>query len=141
MFKSKINIVELESEGFHALVRGTVQGHPVRIVLDTGASRSCMDAAFAKSILPDLNSEQHDGVTAGIGGDDFEVRVAHIPNFRLGRFKLNLYENMALIDLGHINQAYQALHKEPIQIILGNDFFVQHKAVLDYKTKFLFFEK
>lgn len=116
-------------------------GQPIRVVLDTGASHSCMDAAFAKSLLPELHTEEHDGVTAGIGGDDFEVRIANIPDFKIGHFKQSAYDNMALIDFSYINQAYCRLHKQPIQMILGNDFLVEHNAVIDYKMRSLFFEK
>lgn len=141
MYKTKIHIEELEAGDYHSIVLGSVAGQKIRIVIDTGASHSCMDTTFAKQLIPNLYSEEHDGVTAGIGGDNFEVRIAHIPNFKLGRLTLQNFENMALIDFTYINQAYQRLHKKPIQMILGNDFLVLHKALLDYKAKLLFFEK
>ncbi len=141
MYKTTLNIVELEKGDFHTLIKGAIAGQAIRIVLDTGASHSCMDMAFAKTILPELQTEEHNGVTAGIGGDDFEVRVANIPDFKIGRFKLNSYNNMALIDFSYINQAYSRLHKKPIQMILGNDFLVEHKAIVDYQARSLFFEK
>ncbi len=141
MYKAKLHIEELESGDFHSLVVGSVCGQKIRMVLDTGASHSCMDTAFAKELLPDLATAEHDGVTAGIGGNDFEVRVAQIPELKLGRFKMDYFENMALIDFTYINQAYRRLRKKPIQMILGNDFFVLHKAVIDYRTNTLFFEK
>lgn len=141
MYKTKLNIVQLEDGDFHTLIKASVMGQTIRVVLDTGASHSCMDAAFAKSLLPELHTEEHDGVTAGIGGDDFEVRIANIPDFKIGHFKQPAYDNMALIDFSYINQAYCRLHKQPIQMILGNDFLVEHNAVIDYKMRSLFFEK
>lgn len=140
-YKVKLNIVELEQGDYHTLVKGSVVGTPIRVVLDTGASHSCMDAAFVSQLLPELATERHEGVTAGIGGDDFEVRIANLPDFRVGRFHLDVYPNMALLDFTYINMAYQRLHKKPIHLILGNDFFVQHRAVIDYNEKLLLFEK
>ena len=140
MYKTKLNVVELESGDFHTLVRGSVAGQPIRIVLDTGASHSCMDAAYAQSLMPQLPTAPHDGVTAGIGGDDFTVRIADVPDFRLGRFHLPCYQNMALLDFTYINTAYRRLRRKPIQMILGNDFFVNHKAVINYHDNYLFFE-
>ena len=140
MYKTKLNVVELESGDFHTLVRGSVAGQPVRIVLDTGASHSCLDAAFAQSLLPQMTTAPHDGVTAGIGGDDFTVRIADVPDFCLGRFHLPCYQNMALLDFTYINTAYRKLRRKPIQMILGNDFFVFHKAVINYRDKYLVFE-
>lgn len=141
MYKTKLDIVELEEGDFHTIIKGSISGEKIRIVLDTGASHSCMDTAFAKTILPELQTEEHTGVTAGIGGDDFEVRVANIPDLRIGHFKLSSYDNMALIDFSYINQAYSRLKKEPIQMILGNDFLVEHKAVVDYQSRYLYFGK
>lgn len=133
--------MELEQGDFHTLVNGRVAGRAVRMVLDTGASRSCMDMAYVAEMLPQLQTSVHDGVTAGIGGDDFEVRTANIPDFHIGRFKLDCYETMALLDFSYINLAYQRLHRKPVQVILGNDFLVQHKAVIDYANKTILFEK
>ena len=141
MYRTKLNIVELEQGDFHTLVNGRVAGKAVRMVLDTGASRSCMDMAYVVEMLPQLHTAVHEGVTAGIGGDDFEVRTANVPDFRIGRFRLDCYETMALLDFSYINLAYQRLHRKPVQVILGNDFLVQHKAVIDYANKILLFEK
>ncbi|MCQ2284549.1 MAG: retropepsin-like domain-containing protein [Bacteroidales bacterium] len=141
MYKTKLHIVELESGDFHTLVKGHVAGKTIRIVLDTGASHSCMDTAYAQALLPQLQTQLHDGVTAGIGGDDFEVRIADVPEFKLGHFYLPMYENMALLDFSYINQAYLRLKQKPIQMILGNDFFVAHKAIIDYQQNILFFDK
>jgi len=138
-YKVKIHIMELERGDYHTLVNGSVAGHRIRIVLDTGASHSCMDQGFAKQILPALQTEQHEGVTAGIGGDDFDVQIADMPNFRMGRYYTPLYQNMALIDFTYINQAYHQLHKKPVQMILGNDFFVHHNAIIHYEEGYLYF--
>lgn len=138
-YKVKIHILELERGDYHTLVNGSVAGHRIRIVLDTGASHSCMDQGFARQILPALQTAQHEGVTAGIGGDDFEVQIADVPDFRIGRFHLPFYPNMALIDFTYINQAYHRLRKKPLQMILGNDFFVKNHAVINYEEGLLYF--
>lgn len=141
MYHSKLFVVELESGEYHTFVRGSIAGNAVRIVVDTGASHTCMDAAYAQTMLPQLQAVVHDGVKAGIGGADFEVRVADIPDFRIGHFHLDHYENIALIDFSYINMAYERLNRKPVQMILGNDFLVRHQAEINYKQKMLVFEK
>lgn len=141
MYKTKLHIVELESCDYHTLVKGCVADKTIRIVLDTGASHSCLDAEFFAEYFPDLPTTVNDGITAGIGGDDFIVRIADVPDFRLGRYKMPVYSHMALLDFSYINMAYQRLHRKPIQMILGNDFLVAHQAVIDYQQNFLFFDK
>lgn len=141
MYKTKLNIVELESGEYHTLLQIKVSGRVLRAVLDSGASHSCIDSVFAMDLLPELETQSYEGVTAGIGGNEFAVRIANVPDFRIGRFRLPCYENMALIDFTYINMAYQRLKKRPLQMILGNDFLVKHRAVVDYKNSLLCFEK
>lgn len=131
--------MQLEKGDYHTLINGSVAGVRARIVLDTGASHSCMDASFAREIFPELQATEHEGVTAGIGGDDFQVRVADIPDFRIGRYKRPLFKDMALLDFAYINMAYVRLNKKPVQMILGNDFFVQNHAVINYEDGCLYF--
>ena len=123
------------------MLNGSVAGVKIRIVLDTGASHSCIDKQFVNQIFPEMQMEANEGVNAGIGGAGFEVLVADLPDFKLGRFHKKLMENVAVIDFTHINTAYQTLKQKPVQMILGNDFCVNHKAVIDYERKLLVFHK
>lgn len=141
MYKSSLKIVELEKGDYHTLLNGSVAGVKIRIVLDTGASHSCVDKQFVNQILPELQMETNEGVNAGIGGSDFEVLVADLPDFKLGRYHKRRLENIAVIDFMHINTAYQTLKQKPVQMILGNDFCVNHKAVIDYENNRLCFQK
>jgi hypothetical protein len=141
MYKSSLKIVELEKGDYHTLLNGSVAGVKIRIVLDTGASHSCVDKQFVNQILPELQMETNEGVNAGIGGSDFEVLVADLPDFKLGRYHMRRLENIAVIDFMHINTAYQTLKQKPVQMILGNDFCVNHKAVIDYENNRLCFQK
>ena len=141
MYKSSLKIVELEKGDYHTLLNGSVAGVKIRIVLDTGASHSCVDKQFVNQILPELQMESNVGVNAGIGGSDFEVLVADLPDFKLGRYHMRRLENIAVIDFMHINTAYQTLKQKPVQMILGNDFCVNHKAVIDYENNRLCFQK
>ena len=140
MYETPLKILQLEKGDYHTLLNGSVGGHKIRIVLDTGASHSCVDKLFVSQMFPELNLEPNEGVNAGIGGIGFEVLVADLPDFRLGRYRQKVFPNAAVIDFTHINAAYQFLHRKPVQMILGNDFYIQHKAVIDYgRNKLVFF--
>ena len=141
MYKSSLKILELEPGDYHTLLSGSVAGHKVRIVLDTGASHSCVDKLFVNQVFPEMNLERNEGVNAGIASTGFEVLVADLPDVRIGRFHLKTFPNTAVIDFSHINGAYRMLHRKPIQMILGNDFCVNHKAVIDYARKLFLFQK
>ena len=141
MYKSSFKILELEQGDYHTLLNGSVAGVKIRVVLDTGASHSCIDKQFINQIFPDREMEKNEGVNAGIGGSDFEVLVTDLPDFKIGHYHQKLMENIAVIDFTHINMAYEALNHKPVQMILGNDFCVNHKAVIDYEQKLFIFQK
>ena len=141
MYKTPLKIVQLEQGDYHTLLNGSVAGEKIRIVLDTGASHSCIDKSFVSRLFPDREMEKNEGVNAGIGGTDFEVLVTDLPDFKIGHYHQKLMQNVAVIDFAHINMAYEALRLKPVQMILGNDFCVNHKAVIDYETNRFFFQK
>ena len=141
MYKTPIKILQLEKGDYHTLLHGSVDGHRVRIVLDTGASHSCVDKLFVNQYFPEMNMEKNEGVNAGIASTGFEVLVADLPDVRIGRFHLKIFPNTAVIDFSHINGAYRMLHRKPIQMILGNDFCVRHNAVIDYDRRLFLFQK
>lgn len=140
MYKTPIKILQLEKNDYHTLLNGSVAGRKVRVILDTGASHSCIDRQFISEMFPELALEVSEGVNAGIGGTGFEVMVADLPDVRIGRFHMKMFPNTAVIDFTHINRAYQSLNRKPIQMILGNDFCVHHKAVIDYDRKLFLFQ-
>lgn len=141
MYKSSLRILQLEKGDYHTLLKGSVAGERIRIVLDTGASHSCIDKQFASRLFPDREMEKNDGVNAGIGGAGFEVLVTDLPDFKIGHFHQKVLRNVAVIDFSHINAAYRALRLKPVQMILGNDFCVVHKAIIDYSQNKLFFQQ
>ena len=141
MYKSSLKVTELEPGDYHTLLNGSVAEKRIRIVLDTGASHSCIDKQFVNQLFPDREMEKNDGVNAGIGGSDFEVLVTNLPDFKIGHYHQKLMENIAVIDFTHINMAYEALHLKPVQMILGNDFCVNHQAIIDYEQKLFIFQK
>ncbi len=141
VYKTNVKLMQLEKGNYHALIRGKACGQPIRIVLDTGASRSCLDKAFLEQAMPAVQPQRHDGITDGIGGDDFSVFTADVPGFRIGRFSLPCYENVALVDFTYINEAYRRLRRKPVQMILGSDFLVRHHAVIDFRLNLFSFEE
>ena len=141
MYKTPLKILQLEKGDYHTLLHGSVGGHRVRIVLDTGASHSCIDKLFVNEVFPEMILEKNEGVNAGIASTGFEVLVADLPDVRIGRYRQKLFPKTAVIDFSHINGAYRMLHRKPIQMILGNDFCVNHKAVIDYDRKLFVFQK
>ena len=123
-FHIPLSIVELEPDNYHLICRGRVNGHPLRLIIDTGASPSCFDTTFITTI-------QQDAVS--IGSVDFASHITRLKQFKLGQFELTDYQ-VVLLDLIHVNQAYLTLKLPTIQGIIGSDFLRRYGAIIDYST-------
>ena len=140
MYQVELHIEMLEEGTYHTILYGTLGGIRMRIVLDTGASHSCIDAEIAHTLFPESEIADSEGVNAGIGGSDFNVEIADFPDFTLGNYRQAKLTKLAIVDMSHINTAYKALEKSPIQMILGNDFLIEHHAVIHYGENRLYFQ-
>jgi predicted aspartyl protease len=97
-----------------------INGQPAEAWLDSGASSSVVDAAFAARLGLELGREvRAQGVSAGVEG----VRLARV-DFRLGDLALPA-RDVAVMDLA----ALARVAPRPVQVILGRDVF--DAAVID----------
>lgn len=131
-----LHLVELEPENYHLFARGKWKGNPINIIIDTGASHTCLDIDFFRSHEPDTIAVANQGTNVGIGTDEFETHIAFITHFKISRFHVPDFHTI-LLSLKHINQAYKAAKIPEVQCILGSDFFVSYNAIIDYSTRTL----
>lgn len=132
--KIPLQVVELEDDNFHLVVNSVFHdGTNGFWVVDTGASKSVFDKNLEKFYAPaDESADQLH--TAGIGEKPIETAIANLHPFSLGKFKV---ENLkvALLDLSHINKLYSKTTSLTICGLLGGDFLMKHRAIIDYRKK------
>jgi len=134
--KIPIQIVELEEGNFHLIATGkSPDGATGSWAVDTGASKTVFDKNLEKYYLQDDDSEEIH--SAGIGEKPLVTKIATLPFFSLGKFKVKNMK-VALIDLSHINELYHRATSIEICGLIGGDFLMKHKAVIDYKRRYLF---
>ncbi|MEG2070285.1 MAG: retropepsin-like aspartic protease, partial [Bacteroidales bacterium] len=119
---------------------GKIDNQPVNLVVDTGASHSCFDLDFIKSLNQATTIENNEGMNVGVGSSDFESKISTVFRFKLGRFEMTEY-TVVLLDLQHINAAYKTMKLPLVQGILGSDFFVKYGVVIDYQNQCLTIQK
>ncbi len=136
----KFKLVVLEPDNYHIVVRAKIEGKPLNVLIDTGASHSCFDLAFIKNLNPEISMEDNDGLNVGVGTSDFESKLSTINDFRMGRFLLKQYD-VVLLDMSNINQAYEMMHKPLIHGIIGSDFLMKYKALIDYGERVLVLQR
>lgn len=129
-----LQLLDIEGEGFHIMVKGLIHGKEARFLIDTGASRSVFDPKTISTFIDDLTFEKKEGITAGVGSSDLESAIFLIDAFSLGEMEITDYEAVAL-DLDNIHEMYGKLGLPHIDGIIGGDLLKRHKAVINYKSK------
>ena len=129
-----IQLLDIEGEGFHIMVKGMIHGKEANFLLDTGASRSVFDPKTISSFIDDLTFEKKEGMTAGVGSSDLESATFLIDSFSIGEMEILNYEAVAL-DLENIHEMYHKLGLPHIDGIIGGDLLRHHKAVINYRNK------
>jgi Aspartyl protease len=114
---------------FHA--PGTLNGRAVEVMVDTGAATTVV----AMSVVKELGLRA-EFIDSGAGGalDQF---VVHGAELRLGSLAPRL-AGPAGIDFDHINAPLRAHGSAEVDVILGQDVFDAHAAVIDYPSMSLF---
>lgn len=126
-----IEFIELEKHSYHLVVKASINEHEIRMVLDTGASRSCFDInyLFQMGILPSDN--QTEIKSSGLGGNISESSIVLLNNFQIGEFRMLNYKAVSL-DLSTVNQAYESVNIDSVHAILGSDVLHFFRAVIRY---------
>jgi hypothetical protein len=133
--KVKLQRIRIKPLGFHYHIKLKINSKTVRMVLDTGASRSVLDLEFARS-LKNSSISKNELLSAGIGGTGIDSYTIVIDEFQIGKLKIEKIE-MAIIDLVHVNQSYKEAGIPEIKAILGNDILHHCNANINLKTMIL----
>ena len=131
-----LELIELEKQSYHLLLNVLINGKSCRMVLDTGASRTCFDISFLEKIEAMQISKQNDIHSSGLGGNINQSIIANIANFQLGDFNLCNYQVVGL-NLEAVNQSYSLVNINPIQGILGGDILKMFGSVIRYDKKIM----
>jgi hypothetical protein len=131
MIKIQLQKVDIPPNGIHPALHITLKDQLVRMVVDTGASRSVLDVDFFRSVFPEAELNQEQSESAGVGGSGLESFISWISSFQIEGLEVNDYE-MALMDLTHVKDSYAQIGEETIYGVIGGDFLNQYEAIIDY---------
>lgn len=129
-----IQLLDIEGEGFHIMVRGMIHGKEASFLIDTGASRSVFDPKTITAFIEDIQFEKKEGMSAGVGSSDLESATFVIDRLGIGALEITYYEGVAL-DLENIHEMYGKLGLPHIDGIIGGDLLRRHKAVINYRSR------
>ena len=129
-----IEIVDIRGDGFHIFIPALINTQSVKLLIDTGASRTVFDMDALKNILGKDSFDENEQKTTGLGTTDMQSFFAIIDELQLGDVALNSYQSV-LLDLAHVNNSYSNIGLSPIIGIIGGDILMKYRAVIDYKKQ------
>ena len=130
--KVPLDIIAIEEDGFHLMVKVEVNGIPARMLLDTGASRSVFDkdrlGRFFEE-LPDM--AENEQKSTGLGTREMQSQALYLETLTIGELLVKKYPAVVL-DMSHVNISSSELGMEPIDGVLGSDILIKYGALIDY---------
>ncbi len=139
-FSIPVKLIELDNQSFHLLIEAKINNIPLNLIIDTGASRTVFDRKILEGSLAGKEIDMNNMQSAGIMAEQIESRMAVAEVFRIGDLKLKDYP-VIMIDLDAINKLYLKVAGEKIHGLLGSDFLLKMKAIIDYKKLVLIIRK
>ncbi|MEX1189245.1 MAG: retropepsin-like aspartic protease [Bacteroidia bacterium] len=131
-----LEITSIQGDGFHVFVSLKLGRKKLRMLVDTGASRTVFDLNRVLERLPELALNEIDRLSTGLGVSALPGKSAFLHKLTLGDIRLETYETM-ILDLSHVNQSYHQLKLPKIDGVLGSDLLSRFKAIIDYKNEFI----
>ena len=136
MIEIPIEIVELEDNSFHLLISCTINcNQQGEMVIDTGASKTVLDKNFV-SVYTKVEQVESEIQSKGLGEGSIETQMVKIRNFKIGELSVDNF-NCAFIDLSGINEMYRQYCKREICGLLGSDFLLKYKGIINYDRRTL----
>ncbi len=123
--------IRLSDKSGHIITKALINGQPGRFIIDTGASATCINRELAQKFqLESIEMNQQIGTASG----SLTPQIAHNNSIQLGMWSDH---NCSLLtmDMSFINQALKAEGMRSIQGLLGADFLLKSKAIIDYSGK------
>ncbi|MDO9512676.1 MAG: aspartyl protease family protein [Bacteroidales bacterium] len=136
--KYPMQVLALMGDSFHHMVRLNINGKAANFIIDTGASRTIFDISLFRDFADFTDDDLYinEQPSAGINADINEHHSLNLGEFTAGQLHINNFP-VLLLDLSNVNHTYSALNLPPIDGILGSDFMLKHKAVINYSKRVL----
>ena len=130
--KLKLEVLSIMDEGYHLFLNAQIGKMKVRLLVDTGASKTVLAKSFADRHLKNMERQINSEQATGLGSNSIDNEVCQLKSIRFGKIKVkNLL--VAVLDLQHVNDTYEKLSQLPIHGVLGSDVMMRLQANIDFK--------
>ena len=138
MTKLPLEFIPIEDDGYHLIIEGKINGNKVRLLVDTGASRSVFDHDRIKEALnlESLELKETDKLSTGISSNAIKSHYTKFKSLEFGELLIKDYKAV-ILEMSHVNKSYQELDLQPIDGVIGSDILKKYDAVIDYGLEVL----
>ena len=133
-----LELVKLEDNSFHLLVKVEIDRIQGDMIIDTGASVTVVDQKIFAHIIDAAKDVKMQ--SGSVSGQINDVQLIKAKELKIGGRKIRNIQ-LAALDLDYVNEMYHNHLQRKIIGLLGCDFCVKYKAVIDYRTRELSISK
>ncbi len=137
--KIPLELMNIEGDGYHLMIEAEVNGKAVRMLVDTGASKTVFDKTRLQSLVEEGADEHYEDLeqlSTGLGTNSMQGQVAELDSFKFGEVEIKDFP-VVVLDMDHVNQSYDMLGDRGIDGVLGSDILKKYDAVIYFKKKVL----
>ena len=131
-----LKILNIADEGFHLMIKMSINGKSANVIVDTGASKTVFDKTAIEKFVKHKKFDNHDQLSSGLGTNTMVSQSTVIKKIKIGEVVIENYTTV-LLDLSHVNNSYSQIGLKPVDGVLGSDILLQYNAVIDYEKKIL----
>ena len=133
---SKLQMEKMPSGHLHIV--GELNGIKGNFILDTGAGATVIEEKNREKF--NMSAEESEEEATGAGGTNIQMQASDDNNFTFDTFKINDF-NLLLMNLDHVNDAFESMGLEKIDGVIGADILTNHNAIIDYSNLILFLKE
>ena len=130
-FKATKVALQVSPKG-HQIIECVINGQPARMILDTGAQQSVVDAAFAAKC--GIKAYDTPVAVAGVGGKSKPTKIGSIAQLSVGKFSLERFPALVM-DLGSLSNG-----GKDFDGILGAELLHASGCIYDVGARALYFD-
>ncbi len=130
-YRINLEIIEIEKGNFHLFVHLKIGEKLCRLLLDTGASKTVFDKTRVLQFVKKRKIKSHESKSVGLGVTEMETQMVKLKNVSIGKLIIEKLE-VAVLNISHVNDTYEQIQLPKIDGVLGSDFLMKYKAVINY---------
>ena len=134
--KIKIEMISIDENGYHFMVQALANGKSIRLLVDTGASRTVFDKTRLLSLFNKKEIKFKNVVhkSVGLGTKSMKSQTAVLSELKIGDCEIQNFQ-LVVLNLEHVNFSYQMIGDAGIDGVIGSDLLVDLKAVINIQKR------